>query len=80
MTGRHGFGATGHQLVSGGLSPGAREHAFVAHRHGCVSAPSPTGAGFRVRLEAIGLGRWASLFTGARVTGGARGSEGRRAQ
>ena len=26
---------------------------------------SPTRAEFRGRLEAIGLGRWASLFTGA---------------
>ena len=29
--------------------------------------PSPTRAHFRGRLEAIGLGRWASLFTGGRV-------------
>ena len=86
MTGRHGLGTSRHELAPEGRSLGSRarslsvgEHAFVAHRHGFVPTPSPTRAGFRVRLEAIGLGRWASLFTGARVTGGARGHEGRRA-
>jgi hypothetical protein len=48
-------------------------------RHAFVRVPSPTRAGFRVRLEAIGLERWASLFTGARETECARGHDGRRA-
>jgi hypothetical protein len=79
MTGRHGLGSGGRDLRPGGRSLGAREHAFVAPRHALVPALTPTRAGFRVRLEAIGPGRWASLFTGARETEDARGHEGRRA-
>ena len=37
--------------------------------HAFGTVLSPTVARFRVRLEAIGLGRWVSLFTGAREAG-----------
>ena len=79
MTGRHSLGPAAHELGPVERSFGAGEQAFVPPRHAFVPALSPTRAAFRVRLEAIGLGRWASLFTGARVTGGAQGHEGRRA-
>jgi hypothetical protein len=79
MTGRDGLGSGGRELRPEGRSRGAREHAFVIPRHVFVPAPFPTRAGFRVRLEAIGLGTWASLFTGARETEDARPHEGRHA-
>ena len=34
-------------------------------RHAFGAIPLPTRGRYRDRLEAIGLGRWASLFTGA---------------
>ena len=34
-------------------------------RHEFGAVPFPTRAHFRARLEAIGLGRWGSLFPGA---------------
>ena len=46
--------------MSGRLRIWSAWHDFGALR-------SPTGADFRGRLEAIGPGRWASLFPGARV-------------
>jgi hypothetical protein len=79
MTGRHGLGSGRRELCPVGRSLGAREHTFVAPRHAFVPAPFTTRADYHVRLEAIGLGRWASLFTGARETEDARGHEGRRA-
>jgi hypothetical protein len=42
-----------------------------ASRLGFGTVPFPTRADFRVRLEAIGSGRWVSHLTGARVTVGA---------
>ena len=47
--------------------------------HAPGALASPTRAEFRSRLEAIGLGRWASLFTGACKSGEttAVGREGR---
>jgi hypothetical protein len=42
----------------------------VAGRHGLGAVRSPTRADFRVRLEAIGSGRWVSHLSGARVTHG----------
>ena len=59
-------------------APGAaRMAASVAGRagrrrtkpHAVGTVLSPTVARFRVRLGAIGLGRWASLFTAAREAG-----------
>ena len=44
--------------MTGGPGSGMSRHAFG-------TLPSPTRAGFRGRLEAIGLGRWASLFSRA---------------
>ena len=41
-------------------------------RHGSGAFPLPTRADYRGRLEAIGLGRWASLYPGARLTLGVR--------
>ena len=37
----------------------------LARRHAFGTLVSPTGADFGGRLEAIGLGRWASLFSRA---------------
>jgi hypothetical protein len=37
-------------------------------RHDVGALALPTRANFRGRLEAIGLGRWASLYPGARLT------------
>jgi hypothetical protein len=50
-------------------------------RHAFGPLALSTCAGFRVRLRAIGLGRWASPFTGAgaRETESAAGHERRRA-
>jgi hypothetical protein len=41
------------------------EGGSTANRHDLGAVPSPTRADFFARLEAIGLGRWASLYTGA---------------
>jgi hypothetical protein len=50
---------------------------MIDHRHAFGTFSCPTGADFLARLEAIGLGRWASLYSGARETEGARTLEGR---
>jgi hypothetical protein len=41
-------------------------------RHDAGALALPTRTNFRGRLEAIGLGRWASLYPGARLTEGVR--------
>ena len=51
----------------------------MTSRYAFGTLASPTRVDFRARLEAIGLGRWASLFTGARETERARSDEGERA-
>jgi hypothetical protein len=48
------------------------EAGLPTSRHGLGTVPFPTRADFRVRLEAIGSGRWASHLSGARVTLGSR--------
>jgi hypothetical protein len=58
VAGRHGFGMAG--LLGLGVAGG----------HGLGAVPSPTRADFRVRLEAIGSGRWVSHLPGARVIHG----------
>jgi hypothetical protein len=46
--------------------PSTRQPAADSRRrHTFGAVPFPTRARFRIRLGAIGLGRWASLFTGA---------------
>jgi hypothetical protein len=48
----------------------------MTNRHGFGTVPWPTRAHFRGRLEAIGLGRWASLYLGAWRSRAARGHKG----
>jgi hypothetical protein len=48
----------------------------MSNRHGFGTVSRPTRADFRGRLEAIGLGRWASLYSGAWRSKAARGCEG----
>jgi hypothetical protein len=68
-----GAGVTGRRSAQGSVRLAApvagRAAACRTRRHALVAVSSPTRARLRVRLEAIGLGRWASLFTGARETG-----------
>jgi hypothetical protein len=53
-----------------GLGVGGRHGFGPAGRHGFGTDRSPTRAYFRIRLEAIGSGRWVSHLSGARVTHG----------
>jgi hypothetical protein len=72
-TGRPATSVTGRRSAQGSVRLAApvagRAAAGRTRWHALVAVLSPTGARLRVRLEAIGLGRWASLFTGARETG-----------
>jgi hypothetical protein len=72
-TGRLATSVTGRRSAQGSVRMAApvagRAAACRTRRHALVAVSSPTCARLRVRLEAIGLGRWASLFTGARESG-----------
>ncbi len=63
--------------VSPGAGAGSGSHPGRSP-HASGTVPSPTRADFHGRLQAIGLGRWASLYPGARRAGGASSREGRR--
>jgi hypothetical protein len=63
-----------------GASPRPDRRGRARSRHGFGTVPSPTRATFRGRLEAIGLGRWASLYPGARGGVGVPRHDGRRPQ